>query len=31
MTLVVLQKGKAAEIPSTLREALSADTPRFKA
>ena len=31
MTLVVLQNGKPAQIPSTLREALSADTPRFKA
>ena len=31
MTLVVLQHGRAVEIPSTLREALSADTPPFKA
>jgi YbgC/YbaW family acyl-CoA thioester hydrolase len=31
MTLVVLQNGKPAEIPVTLREKLSADTPTFTA
>jgi acyl-CoA thioester hydrolase len=31
MTLVVVQKGKPTEIPSTLREALSADIPTFRA
>ena len=31
MTLVVLQNGMSAEIPSTLREALSADNSPFKA
>ncbi|HSB28841.1 MAG TPA: thioesterase family protein [Pyrinomonadaceae bacterium] len=31
MTLVVLQNGKPAEIPDTLREKLSADTPTFTA